>query len=159
VQTSRICCSPFHQHSDGWALHAVPTELFPLYCKATNNLSRYNNMYYTIQNMVLPPWPSTASVVQPLPVCYSSNISMITRPYLKEILLCVRLGKCVLLYVRHLSTTLKKLMQTKKRHSIIFSLTGTSLPSPSAATTAATKCCPPSPPLYPLDTHGHHGNH
>jgi hypothetical protein len=27
-------------------------EQFPLHCKTTNNLSRYNGMYYTIQNMV-----------------------------------------------------------------------------------------------------------
>jgi hypothetical protein len=44
----------------------VPTEQFPLSCKTTNNLSRYNDMYRTIKNMVLPLWPS---VVQSLPAC------------------------------------------------------------------------------------------
>jgi hypothetical protein len=34
----------------------VLAEQSPLYCKTTNNLSRYNDTYLTIQNMVLPPW-------------------------------------------------------------------------------------------------------
>ncbi len=45
----------------------VPAAHFPLYCSPTNNLSRYNNMYQTIQNMVLPPWQSTAFMTQPQP--------------------------------------------------------------------------------------------
>jgi hypothetical protein len=53
---------------------------FPLYCETTNNLSRYNNMYHTIQNMALPQWQSTASVAQP------------TGLYLKEILKYQRPG-------------------------------------------------------------------
>jgi hypothetical protein len=44
-------------------------EQFPLYCKTTINLSRYNNMCHTIQNMVLPLWQNTASVAQPLLAC------------------------------------------------------------------------------------------
>jgi hypothetical protein len=33
-----------------------PQSYSPPYSKITNNLSRYKEMYHTIQNMVLPPW-------------------------------------------------------------------------------------------------------
>jgi hypothetical protein len=42
----------------------VPTEQYPLNCKTTKNLFRYNDTYHTIQNMVLSLWQSTASVFQ-----------------------------------------------------------------------------------------------
>jgi hypothetical protein len=47
----------------------VSAEGFPLYCKTTNNLSRYKDMYHTIQNMVLSLWQNTASMAQPLLAC------------------------------------------------------------------------------------------
>ncbi len=53
----------------------VLVEKFSLYCKTTDNLSRYNHMYHVTQNMVLPLWRSTASVAQPLLACiFSKNL-------------------------------------------------------------------------------------
>ncbi len=56
----------------------VPVEHFPLYCKTTNNIS-LDTIIHTIQwykilyGIVLPPWQSTVSLVQPLPACCKEN--------------------------------------------------------------------------------------